>query len=494
MSSVSVIGGGIAGIATAALLARHGHQVTVCERGSELGGRMGTLSIDGFRFDTGPSWYLMPEAFEHYFAHFGTTPQQEFGLTRLDPAYQIFSGNSPAAPALSVRTGHAEELFESIDPGSGARLHAYLDSAALTYNLALRHFLYTTFTRPRDFLVPEIAGHLPRLASLLTRPLSTKAAAVTRHPVLRKILEYPAVFLSSRPEAIPSLYHLMSHTDLTQGVFYPTGGFYAVVESIARLATQHGVRVLTDCEVTGIDVAGSRARGLHTSAGYVPADYVVSAADLHHTETALLPRAARSYPERWWARRDPGPSTVLVMLGVRGSLNQLSHHNLLLSEDWRPDFDAVYSGAWPRYSQSIYVCRPSATDPTVAPAGYENLFVLVPVPADPGYGATEQVAQAVVDQLGRRIGVPDLARRVVVRSVRGPGDFHERYHAWQAGAIGPAHTLRQSAFLRGSNASRRVRNLFYSGGTTLPGVGVPMCLISAENILERIPSATPVIG
>ena len=190
-----------------------------------------------------------------------------------------------------------------------------------------------------------------------------------------------------------------------------------------------------------------------------------------------------------------------VMLGVEGEIPELAHHNFLFSDDWSDDFDAVFNGpvaSRPQAaSQSIYVSKPSATHPSVAPAGHENLFVLVPVPADPSVGhgdlyrgeASEQVqriADAAIEQIAARCGVAGLGRRIVVKQTLGPADFAERYNAWSGGSIGPAHTLRQSAFLRGSNKSRKLDSLMYAGATTTPGVGVPMCLISAENVLKRI--------
>lgn len=484
---VVVIGAGVAGLASAALLARRGYRVTLCEKNEELGGRAGSLEAGGFRFDTGPSWYLMPEAYERFFAHFGTTPEREYGLTRLDPAYRVFHGER----LVEVRTGRAEELFESVEPGSGERLRRYLDSASDAYRIALETFLYTTFERPWELLTPEVRSQAPRLLRLLSRPLGAEVADVAKDPLLRQILGYPAVFLSSRPERIPSLYHLMSHTDLRQGVWYPTGGFYAIVESIARLAREAGAEIRTGCEVTGVEAPGGRVRAVRTARGRLAADAVVSAADVHHTQTALLEARHRPSPRRW-RRREPGPSVVLALLGVRGELPGLLHHNLIFSPDWGPDFDAVFGGTGP--SRSLYVCKPSATDPRVAPPGHENLFALIPAPAREDLGAgsaygkpsawVEGVADAAIAQIARAAGAPDLEDRIVVRRTVGPADFSRRYHAWRAGAIGPSHTLKQSAFLRGSQRSHKVKGLFYAGATTAPGVGVPMCLISAENLLE----------
>ena len=350
------------------------------------------------------------------------------------------------------------------------------------------------------------------------------------------MLGYPAVFLGTSPDRAPSMYHLMSHLDLDDGVLYPRGGLTEVVVSLTRLAEAEGVRVRTGTTVTQIvtepvatspttpttptrrrprSLAGDRRTARVTSvrvrattdptdptdpAGSertVEADLVVGAADLHHIETRLLPSALRTYPEKWWRRKDSGPGAVLVLLGVRGSLPALEHHSLFFTRDWSANFDAVL-GSPSRVPDpaSLYVCRPSATDTTVAPPGTENLFVLVPVPADPRLGSggvdgggdprIEAIADAAIAQIASWAGIPDLAERVVVRRTIGPADFVTDVNAWSGGALGLGHTARQSAFLRGRNVSRKVAGLYYAGHSTLPGIGLPMCLISAEILIKAI--------
>ena len=496
-----VIGAGVAGLSTAALLGRDGYQVTVVERLDSLGGRSGEEAVDGFRFDTGPSWYLMPDAFDHFFALFGKLTEDMLDLVELQPAYRLFpEGHEP----IDVHSGrnNAEALFESTEPGAGAALHDYLDSAAETYDMALERFLYTNFDSLAGFVDKRMLPRYGDLAKFLTVPLDRFVAKRFKDTRLRQMLTYPAVFLSSHPRRTPSMYHLMSHTDLVQGVQYPQGGFTAVVDALHTLAVEHGAQVRLGAEVAAITYDGRDATGVRLTGGEeLRADVVVSCADLHHTETRLLPKKLRTYDEKYFAPRDPGLGTVLVMLGVKGKIEQLEHHNLLFSEAWEADFDAVFDGPVPARplgaSHSIYASMPSATDPTTAPEVCENLFLLVPVPAneDLGHGdmyreasseAVSRIADAAVDQLASWCEIPDLRERIVVQRTLGPADFAERYHAWRGGSIGPAHTLRQSAFFRGSNASKKLDGLYYAGATTLPGVGVPMCLISAENVVKRL--------
>lgn len=495
--TAAVVGGGIAGLATAALLGAEGWDVTVFEARDDVGGRAGSWERDGFRFDTGPSWYLMPEVFDHFFRLLGTSAAAELDLVRLDPAYRVYTEGAAPLDVVSGRDA-ATALFESIEPGAGQRLDAYLDSAGDAYDLSVTRFLYDPYETTAGLRDPELLKRLPQLAPLLTRTLARHIEQRFSDRRLQQILGYPAVFLGGSPYGVPSLYHLMSHLDLDEGVLYPAGGFTAVIRAIERLARDRGVRVERSAEVMQIEATDAAATGIRLHDGrFIPADLVVSTADLHHTETKLLPPSLQSYPQSWWDRRTPSPGALLLLLGVRGELPQLAHHTLLFTQDWRSNFERIF-GRDPGIPDpaSLYVCKPSASDPSVAPAGHENLFVLVPVPADPGLGRggadgagearIEEAADAVIAQLAAWCVIPDLAERIVVRRTIAPGDFEADLHAWRGNALGLAHTLGQSAVFRPRNASKRVEGLYYAGGSTLPGIGLPMCLISAELVVKRL--------
>lgn len=495
---IAVIGGGIAGLATAALLARERHEVVLLEKNETVGGRVGLWEQDGFRFDTGPSWYLMPEVFDHFFRLLGTTAEEQLDLVQLDPGYRVYAEGFAAPLDLSADVEENIALFDRIERGAGGRLREYLDRSAELYRIATEHFLYTTFARLGPVFAGGVLGQGARLSRLLVEPLGALTRRTVRDRRLRQILGYPAVFLGSAPDMTPSMYSLMSHLDLADGVRYPLGGFRTIIDRIAALAEAEGVEVRTGAEVRRIIVEGSHATAVElVCGGVIGVDAVVSAADLHHTETELLAAAHRTHPEEVWHDRDPGPSALLVLLGVRGELPELEHHTLFFSADWAANFAAIF-GEPARIPDvpSLYVCKPSGVDPSVAPDGMENLFVLVPLPPDPGLGRggvdgdgaamMEALADRVIAQIGDWAGIPGLAERVVVRRTIGPADFAADYHAWRGGALGLAHTLRQSAFFRPGDKSRKVDALYYAGASTIPGVGLPMCLISAELVVKRL--------
>ncbi|WP_313816266.1 phytoene desaturase family protein [Citricoccus sp.] len=536
--TVVVIGGGIAGLASAALLAREGYTVDLVEARESFGGRAGSWEHEGFRFDTGPSWYLMPDVFDHFFRLLGTTAEAELDLRQLDPAYRVFfegfegpggpegdEGGRPEPLDIAADRDTNIARFEAVQPGAGRALARYLDSAQRTYDMAIERFLYTSFTSIRPFLSRGVAYQAHRLGPLLLQSLERFVARRFTDPRIRQVLGYPAVFLGSSPDRTPGMYHLMSALDLTGGVLYPQGGFAHLMDVMVRLARESGVRMHAGTAATAIltesedrdrgehhqarsrgfrrargrrlpaRATGVRVRGRDGEERELPAGVVVSAADLHHTETTLLPRPLQTFPEEWWRRRTSGPGGVLVMLGVRGTLPEMPHHSLFFTRDWKANFSAIAAGTVPDPA-SVYVCKPSATDPGVAPDGHENLFVLIPMPADSGLGrggldgngdpTIESIADAALEQVARWAGVPDLTERIVVRRTVGPTDFAEDLGAWRGGILGPAHTLAQSAFFRAGNVSRRVEGLYYAGSSTIPGIGLPMCLISAEILLKRL--------
>ncbi len=502
MSKVVIIGGGIAGLASAALLAREGHDVTILEGRPEVGGRAGNWESDGFRFDTGPSWYLMPEVFDHFFKLLGTSAEEQLSLVTLDPGYRVYFEGLDEPVDISAEYEDNVELFESIEVGAGARLEKYLVSASVTYELAKLRFLYTSFADIRPLMRGDVLSKTGKFLRLLLEPLSSFVGRKFSDHRLRQILGYPAVFLGSSPYLTPSMYHLMSHLDLADGVLYPMGGFTRLIEAIADLAKAEGVEIITRAQVTRIVVEGGIATGVEyfdesRAVQFIDADIVVSAADLHHTETKLLRPDEQTYPEKYWESKLPGPSALLLYLGVEGALPQLEHHTLLFTREWEKGFDAIFGDpSFVPDPASLYICKPSGVDPDVAPDGFENLFVLVPIPADPSIGRgdtdgdgdarIEALADKVIAQIAEWTGIPDLASRITLRRTVGPGNFADELNTWRGTALGPAHTLKQSAFFRAGNVSKKVSGLYYVGGSTIPGIGLPMCLISAEVLLKRL--------
>lgn len=485
---VVIIGAGVGGMAAANILAKAGFSVSVYEQNSGPGGRMDTLQKDGFVFDTGPSWYLMKDVFEHYFGLFDKKTQDYYQLTRLDPAYKVFFDyRKPLVITKSIEKN--KSLFESIEVGAGSTLDTYLETAERSYKLAMQYFLYNPFTKIRSVARADVLKVLPLFGGLFLSRLHAHITRRFKSLALQQVLEYPSVFLGASPFDIPALYQLMSFLDFKEGVYYPKkGGMYEVTKALYSLGKELGVAYHFQTAVKKIIVKDGNAKGIIVGNKVIEADMVISNADLHFTETKLLSSQHQTYPEKYWNKRKAGPSGLLLYLGVSGSVPELKHHNLFFTKKWQENFADIYTHkTWPE-AASMYVSKTSATDPTVAPKGSEAIFVLVPLPA--AKSLPQKQLDAYVDHcigvIAEQAGISDLQKRILFKEVRSPDTFKDQFNSWHYTALGMSHTLRQSAFLRPRLKSKKVKNLYYVGAGTQPGVGVPMCIISAQLLYKTI--------
>jgi phytoene desaturase len=488
-NSVIIIGSGFAGLAAASYLAQAGCDVTVLEKNDQPGGRARQFQAQGFTFDMGPSWYWMPEVFEQFFQHFGKSTRDYYELVRLDPSYEIYFGAGDTLPIPAQRAELAA-MFERLEPGSSERLTHFLDEAAYKYRVGMGEFVQKPSHSILEFADLRILTSLFRLQ--MFQSLSSHVRKLFHNEKLIKLLEFPVLFLGATPQKTPALYSLMNHADLSLGTWYPLGGMHRVIEGMVSLAKELGVEIKTSQEVIGATVQDGKLRSVQTADATYTADVFVNGADYHHFEQKILPAEARRYTERYWDKRTMAPSSLLFYLGVDKKLPGLHHHTLFFDEDFEQHAHDIYEEPrWPE-KPLFYVCAPSVTDPSVAPAGQENLFVLVPLAPDleDTPELRERYFQIVMDRFERLTG-HTVRDHLVYRRDYAHRDFKADYHAYKGNAYGLANTLLQTAFLKPKLRSNRLDNLFYTGQLTVPGPGVPPSLISGQvvagEVLQNLP-------
>jgi phytoene desaturase len=479
----TIIGAGIGGLATAAFLAREGLDVTVLEKNQEAGGRARVWEKDGFVFDMGPSWYLMPEIFEHFFEQFGKKVEDYYRLIRLDPSYRIFFWDEVID--ISADLEKNMKIFEELEEDGAEKLRKYLEQAQVKYEYLMEGLMYENLSGIRAMLSPRLMSAGWKLSILSN--IDKIARKYFSNERARKILQYSIVFLGGNPKNTPALYSMISHIDFNLGVWYPYGGLGKIVDAALDLARTNGAELLFGTEVEKINVEGKEATSVLTNHGTFDTDILVSNADYPHTEIDLLDEEYQTYPLSYWEKKTIAPSAFVLYLGLNKRIDSLTHHNVILDHDWVKHFEQIFDNpSWPD-EPAYYLCCPSKTDDTVAPAGCENIFVTIPI--SPGIQDTPEIREAYFDKTLKHmesfIGEP-LADSIVVKRIFSLNDFANDYNAFKGTAVGLTHTFSQSAFFRPRHKSKHVKNLYYVGQYTHPGIGVPMSLISAEIVYDMI--------
>jgi len=490
--SVIIIGGGIGGLGSAILFAKKGYDVTLVEKNSRLGGRANIFTEKGFTFDMGPSWYMMPDIFEDFFKLVGENIADYLTLERLAPSYRVFlqSEHGKHYDFYSDMEKN-KATFESIEPGSGKKLEEHLERGGFQYQISKQEFMYKNYDSLFDFFNKRVMTEGRKLP--IFKKMSDIVNKTFNNELLQKVLQYQTVLLGTSPYNTPGIYSLMNYVDFVDGVWYPKGGIYKLIESLVSIAQKNGAKLRTEAPVANIIIENSTAVGVRLENGEeIRADYVISNADYQHTETKLISQEYRDHKPSYWEKQILAPSAFIMYLGVDGKAPSLSHHNLLFSKDWKKNFSEIFDTvSWPS-SPSIYVSKPSQTDDSVAPVGTENMFVLVPIGSGLTYTEEEMkmYGDKVIAIIEKNMLVENFSNRILYRRDYCVKDFQKDYNSYEGTALGPAHTLMQTAFFRSNNVSKKVKNLYFVGAYTNPGIGMPVCLISSELVYKRIENIT----
>ncbi len=489
VKKVMIVGGGIGGLATAMRLqAQGGCQVTILEKNPTIGGRANIREVDGFRFDTGPSLLLMTDVYRDLFQACGEDFDALVPLIKMEPNYNVHFGDGTQLEMSSDLVKMVANL-EKIDPGVTAGYYRFLEDAGKKYRIGRKQFVEKNFARAGDFFTAPNLLLLGKLNAL--DKMYAHVSKFFRDDRLRQAFSMQSMYLGISPYEAPAVYTLLPYTELAEdGLYYPQGGIYRLPQAMADVARKLGVDIQTNRTVTQIMVKDGHAHGVCVDGDMLPADIVVSNADLPYSYTDLLAHRPAQYEEARWKTQPFTSSAFMLYLGTDTIYPQLRHHNFFLSSDYQRNFDEIFHAKVPPRDPSLYVNCPGRTDPSVAPPGCDNIFVLAPIPhlTDQQRWDDGQVARfkdKIYDKL-EGWGLTDLRKHVQVEQVVTPHDWQEQYNLKYGAAFGLSHGILQVGWFRPSNKAPGIDNLYFVGASTVPGTGVPLVCLGAKLVVDRI--------
>ncbi len=481
---VVVVGAGLSGLSAALQLAGRGRSVTVVERYSFPGGRMGQADIAGYRIDTGPTVLTMPDIIEDAFAAVGASMTDHLDLVQVAPAYRATFADGRSLdvhPDAAAMTAAIEE-FAGPDQAAGyQRLRAWLTEL---YRLEFNGFIASNFSSPLSLLTPQLA----RLAAIGGfRGWERMVGRFITDERVQRLFTFQALYAGVPPQQALAAYAVIAYMDTVAGVYFPRGGMRAVPEAMAAAAEAAGVQFRYGSTVDALERSGSRVTAVRTGDGErIACDAVVLTTELPLTYQ-LLGRAPRRP-----IKVRPAPSAVVVHVGVPAVGERLLHHNISFGHQWARTFDEIIRDGALMSDPSLLVTRPTAGDPSLAPTGRDLLYVLAPAPnlevgkvdwGSTGDGYARQVLATAAERL-----MPGLADDAEILDVVTPADW-----AAQGMAAGSpfalAHTFAQTGPFRPANMVRGIDNAVLAGGSTVPGVGIPTAMISGRLAADRVTGA-----
>jgi len=485
--SVGVVGAGPGGLAVAMLLAASGARVEIYEAMDRIGGRTSRLSLGEYHFDSGPTFFLMPYVLEEVFAATGRRLKDFCDLTRLDPMYRLVMGRE-GQPDLTIDcTQDVAEMsrrLAKIDPRDGAAFARFMSDNRKKLN-AFEPVLRKPWRSFTDFMDADLVRAGPYLSP--TKSVHDWLGGYFKSPYSKLAMSFQSKYLGMSPFSCPSLFTILPFIEYEYGVWHPRGGCNALMHAMSEACLQMGVKIHTSSPVQRLSFDGSRVRGLVVNGREHAHDHVVMNADASWAIQNLIPpHLRRSWTDTKLTKMDYSCSTSMLYLGVRGQIN-LPHHTICIARNYEQNIREIAEKLTLSDDPSIYVCNPSAIDPTLAPAGDSSVYVLVPTPNNRSgidwkdsspTGAAALTRTRALDKLSSLIG-EDIRPRIAREMAVTPADWQSQNIALGA-TFNLAHGLMQMLCFRPQHELPDVENVWLVGGGTHPGSGLPVIFLSSQ--------------
>ncbi len=483
---IAVVGGGLAGLSAAVRLAGEGHEVSIFEKNSHLGGKMNVWKSEGYTFDMGPTIITMPAVLERLFTSVGRRMEDYLQMVSLDPQWRTFFADGSQFDLFSSLEGMTAEM-NRFAPDQMANYLQFLSYAHRMYDISEKWFFWKPWGSLKDVLGAGSFGPQSLSLAAAIDPMTSMHQAIRKHftdPRLAQLFEHFVQYVGSSPFLAPAILSLIPWVQIGQGCWYPIGGTGSIARALGKLCDELGVEVHTDTAVEKIEIRGGRAAGVVVEGGsFYDADVVIANSDIVRTFRDLLPsEESEQYLRKHSAQLEPACSGVVLYLGCSKRFPNLLHHDFFFSSNSDEEFRDLYERRIPHADPTIYLAIPSRTDPTVAPQGCEAVYALVHTPyISPEFDwktGAQTYRDIIVDKM-ERCGMAGLKESIVTERMITPLDLESLYWV-NKGAIYGVVTKRglTSAFKTGNRS--KTKGLYFAGGSVNPGAGVPMVLMSGQ--------------
>jgi phytoene desaturase len=486
--NVIVIGAGLGGLSAAVRLAKKGFSVSVLEKNENVGGKVNSVEANGYKFDTGASLLTMRHVLEELFEFTEKRIEDYLEIIPLEPICQYFWTDKTVFDASTDLQKTENEIFR-LEPRDVEGFHKFLADAKRKYEVSEKTFLAHSLNDLPKLLRPKYLKDLLAISSM--RTLDAHVKSYFRSPKLQQLFNRFATYNGSSPFQTPATFALVPYVEFGLGAWYVRGGMYEIPQALEKLANECGVEIKTNCAVEKILIENKKAVGVRLENGEIlRSDFVISNVDAIQTYRSLLDAKERkSFSDKKLETIEPSSSGFVLLLGISKKFPQLAHHNIFFSDDYEAEFDAIFKQLKPAINPTIYVCATSRTDETQSPKDCENLFVLVNVPYTSENTNWQTEAKSYQDLIVKKLesfGLKDLEKSIEFEQIITPEDFEKKYRANKGSIYGVSSNGIFSAFLRPPNRARDIENLYFVGGATHPGGGIPLVLLSGKFAADLI--------
>lgn len=503
---VVVIGGGLAGLSSACVLAARGHRVTLCDKNDWVGGKAAVHRTEGYRFDMGPTILTLPSVLRRVFAEAGKDMDDYLKILPLDPQWRCFfegsSHSNTSENTVLDLVADMETMKKHLNEFTGSNVSSagyerFIEVSKQLHGVSDRFFFWRSIGGLADTMEVGGAFSAAVLKDVMSLRMGRSVASVVRSHVpehrVSQMMDHFTQYVGSSPYASPAVLCGIAHMQTEEGIWYPVGGTRAVPEALSKLAGELGVDIRTGTDIMKIETGGGSVTAVTTAGGEtIACDAVVSNCDAVRTYSELLEGTAESKAFEKKNNYEAACSGVVLYLGLKRRYEHLLHHNFVFSKDPEEEFDYIYRKGQPAPDPTAYVCAPSSSEPDVAPEGGEALYILVHTPyLRAGHDWKEMLPgyrEVIMDKLERTAGLEGIRDEIVTEDSLTPEGIHNRYRVLNGAIYGLASHGKFLGAFKPGNRRKDLKGLYLAGGAAHPGPGMPMVLMSgwiAADVLDQ---------